>query len=291
MLSVHKLVETDANLNIVMEKLKADQDLGNHVSSDMVSHLSEMLSRILQYHHYDAFEKFEEISLIVKSNNFNVKNASKDDQLSKNIDNRSVVTNRQAITAIMRAKELMAGQIRAATPDKALISTAKTAIPNLVKDAAMLKWAGVDFGSAQVNLLQRSLNKLASTSGATQLKLFGKIFGTQSDYWVAQGTLPFAEEKPVEGNEIRGEGVNTLVYWVTDNLLTDWIQLPEASPDQMVAAKMIKYAFTGDLNASIDSCPPFPGKERHLLRAQVARIAHATELCPLDTFVAPEEDG
>lgn len=60
-------------------------------------------------------------------------------------------------------------------------------------------------------------------SGATQIKLFGKIYGTERDYWIAQGVLPFSEEKPIAGNEKRGEGVNALVYWVTDNLLADWI--------------------------------------------------------------------
>jgi hypothetical protein len=35
----------------------------------------------------------------------------------------------------------------------------------------------------------------------------------------------------------------------------------------MIASRMIKHIFTGNLNASIDSNPPFPGKERHFLRA------------------------
>ena len=76
--------------------------------------------------------------------------------------------------------------------------------------------------------------------------------------------------------EKRGEGANTHVFWVTENLLKDWIQLPDAEPLQIEVSKQIKHIFTGDLNASIDSCPPFPGKERHLLRSQLARITHAT---------------
>jgi len=43
------------------------------------------------------------------------------------------------------------------------------------------------------------------------------------------------------------------------------------------------------LNAEIDSCPPFPGKERHLLRATVARITHATEICPKGKYEVDEE--
>lgn len=52
---------------------------------------------------------------------------------------------------------------------------------------------------------------------------------------------------------------------------------------------MIKYLFTGDLNSDVDCCPPFPGKERHMLRAQLARISHATELCLKGSFEIDEE--
>ena len=48
---------------------------------------------------------------------------------------------------------------------------------------------------------------------------------------------------------------------------------------------------TGDLNASIDSNPTFPGKERHFLRAQLARIFHATAIVPKGLFEIDEETG
>ena len=71
-----------------MRQLKQEQDLGNAVSSDLYSHLTEVFSRIIQYHHYDAFEKFEEISLLVKETNFAVKDPVRDhelrDKISKN---------------------------------------------------------------------------------------------------------------------------------------------------------------------------------------------------------------
>lgn len=37
--------------------------------------------------------------------------------------------------------------------------------------------------------------------------------------------------------ESRGVGVNELVYWVTDNLLNDWVQLPDAHPKHIVCAR------------------------------------------------------
>jgi radial spoke head protein 4A len=89
--------------------------------------------------------------------------------------------------------------------------------------------------------------------------------------------------------ELRGTGANTHVFWVTTNLLSDWIQLPEVSPEHLIVAREIKHVFSGNLNSTIDSCPPFPGKERHLLRATLARITHATELCPKGMYEIDEE--
>jgi radial spoke head protein 4A len=48
--------------------------------------------------------------------------------------------------------------------------------------------------------------------------------------------------------------------------------------------------FSGNLNSKVDSCPPFPGKERHLLRETIARITHGTEICPKDMY-APDEEN
>ena len=59
----------------------------------------------------------------------------------------------------------------------------------------------------------------------------------------------------------------------------------------MVAARQIKHTFTGDLNASIKSNPPFPGKERHFLRAQLARIVHSTSIMPAGMLTQEEDDN
>jgi radial spoke head protein 4/6 len=49
----------------------------------------------------------------------------------------------------------------------------------------MLEWAGINFGEDTTFVIQKSLKRLASLSGADSLRLFGKIFGTKKDYWVA----------------------------------------------------------------------------------------------------------
>ena len=57
----------------------------------------------------------------------------------------------------------------------------------------------------------------------------------------------------------------------------------------MMITREIKAILTGNLNASIESCPPFPGKERHYLREQLARITHGTEICPKGLYEIDEE--
>ena len=128
-------------------------------------------------------------------------------------------------------------------------------------------------------------------SGASKLSFWGKMCGTKKDYWVVNGVLNHVEE-PAQDRSIekRGQGVNACVWWVTDNILSDWVQLPECQAQHIVAARMIQHVMTGNLDGTIVSNPPFPGKERHLLRAQLARLTHATELCPKGAFEWDDEE-
>lgn len=163
-------------------------------------------------------------------------------------------------------------------------------MPNVQEEARLFEWAGVSFGEEETYKLSKAMKRLATLSGASRLRFWGKILGIQRDYWIIEGVLDSAEEDRAHwSHEKRGEGVNKLVYWVNDNLLEDWIQLPDATPEHIKAARLIKHVCTGNLNATIDSNPPFPGKERHFLRAQIARITHGTYIVPKDLIVIDEE--
>jgi len=164
------------------------------------------------------------------------------------------------------------------------------AIPNFTEEAEMLDWAGINFGEDNTLRLSKSIKRLAIMSGADSVRFAGKIFGTQSDYWVAMGKLAEPEEDSKDSSvEARGKGVNETVFWVTDNLLSDWIQLPDCRPNDIKQARQIKHIFTGDLNANVDTNPAFTGKERHLLRATLARIFHATQIVPKGLYAVDEE--
>jgi radial spoke head protein 4/6 len=163
-------------------------------------------------------------------------------------------------------------------------------IPNVQDEARIFEWAGVSFGEEETYKLSKALKRLATLSGATKLRFWGKVFGVQKDYWVIEGVLDAAEEDRGHWTqEKRGEGVNRYVYWVNESLLEDWIQLPDVTPAHIMAARMIKHVCTGNLNAPIDSNPAFPGKERHFLRAQIARITHGTTIVPKGLLDLDEE--
>jgi hypothetical protein len=61
-------------------------------------------------------------------------------------------------------------------------------------------------------------------SGGDKFRFAGKIYGTMKDYWVVSGVRSTEVESQVSRDaEPRGEGVNATVFWVTDNLLHDWV--------------------------------------------------------------------
>jgi len=153
--------------------------------------------------------------------------------------------------------------------DSGLLSKShKFSTSNIEHICEMMEWAGISFGEEEMYKLNKSVKRLAEMSGASSLYFKGKIYGTKKDYWICSGTLGGDEESGLPaGQEPRGKGVNAVVFWVTDNLLSDWIQLPDCRPEHLIIARMMKHVMTGDLNACIESNPPFPGKERHFLRA------------------------
>ena len=161
-------------------------------------------------------------------------------------------------------------------------NTAINFLSDLRSDAKIFEWAGVSFGEYDIMLLQKSMQKLVATCGASSLRLWGKIRGTQKDYFIAEGTGGAAEEgeEPVEGVEARGTGVNKFTYWVCNGPMGAWTQLPDCKPVDLENARSIKYNFSGNLDQKIFTNPFYFNTEKVYLRAQIARISHSTTLVP-----------
>ena len=95
------------------------------------------------------------------------------------------------------------------------------------------------------------------------------------------------------GEEKRGKGLNENVFWVTNNLLSEWQRLPDVKVKDIVQARLIKKILTGNLDAPVNSYPFFSGKEEALLRAQIARITASTIIVPGGVYApkAAENSG
>ena len=70
------------------------------------------------------------------------------------------------------------------------------------------------------------------------MRLWGKIRGTEKDYYVCEGVVGGGEGGEeegggggaVEGLEARGSGINKYVYWVTNSATSSWTMLPDLTP-------------------------------------------------------------
>lgn len=179
------------------------------------------------------------------------------------------------------------------------------AVQNFLEDAAMFRWAGVGFGQQESYHIGASLRKLASdTPSIDSLRLWGKVLGTEGDYLVAEGVLksipkaadapekvPILPSSPEFDVEPRGDGANTFTYWVSAGGCTPWVRLPAARASQIVASRNMKHIMTGNLDTPVLSMPWFPGKERHFLRAQIARISASCSLATKGWYEPDEEAG
>jgi len=66
--------------------------------------------------------------------------------------------------------------------------------------------------------------------------------------------------------------------------------LPELKPRMIIAARKIKRMLTGNLIQKVITHPSFPGTEKELLRAQIARISSDNMLC-ISSFLKEDEDN
>ena len=64
----------EQTLERIRAQLREAKDIGGNVPQDLYSHLTEVFNRILLHHSDDAYDKFEEISALVKQTNLKFKN-------------------------------------------------------------------------------------------------------------------------------------------------------------------------------------------------------------------------
>jgi len=167
-------------------------------------------------------------------------------------------------------------------------------IPDFTEDAEMLSWAGVGLGEAESYKVMCSMRNLAANQkdGLNKLRFWGKIFGTEADYYVAEAQKDGGEPDETDPDaEPPGQGANQFTYYVTNDLAGDWRRLPDIKPKEIIAARAIKRLVTGNAGSKVITHPAFEGAEEVYLRAQIARITADTVICMNGYLKKEEEEG
>lgn len=169
---------------------------------------------------------------------------------------------------------------------------------NVLADAAMFGAVGVGFTQTEWYNIMLTIKQLGEdpVKGVKTLRFFGKFFGIKRDYYVFEATLNEEPEPAEEGDpntmppEESGTGTNAYIYFVCHQPGGPVSKLPDITPEQIKTARQIKKFLTGDLKAEVSAFPPFPGVEANFLRAQIARIASTTVICPGGYFAVGEDE-
>jgi len=257
--------------------------------SSLFDHLSSVLEKMMsnQTISQSQYDDFEKISSFIKHNAFQYKDPRPASEVNKPKEYSTDLTAwyNECLTLLGKTFKL---DERGAKREV----TSLGAVPNLLSDAQILEQVGVGFGQEETLLLQKSLAQLAARTQARELRFWGKIFGSQKDYFIAEGYLnhSYSDETPSADVEPHGVGTNRLTFWVANSVLDDWYELPLVTPQQIQVSRKIKHIFTGDLNAKINSYPVFPGVEKHYLKAQIVRITFGTSIIPKGLRKVNEED-
>jgi hypothetical protein len=243
----------------------------------LVEHLNRVFKTLILHYPDQALARFEEVSTLIKQK----KDLNEFLKLEDIRTYKEVASDQAAYTGKVK------GHFEAAQPDEEGNIPEQPAVgyvQDLMKEARIFQWAGISFGEQETYRLQKSLKKLSEKVSATQLRFFGKIHGTEKDFYIVEATLGEGEgeddgEKPADV-EPKGTGVNTYTYFVTQDSMSEWIKLPDLTPQELAASREIKVLFTGNLERQIYTNPYFFGQEKHYLRAQISRIIHSTTLFP-----------
>jgi radial spoke head protein 4/6 len=277
-------------LKTILKNIKSAKGL------DLYQHLQEVFKKLILHYPDQSLEKLEEVSYLLKS--ADPEQIKKFLKISDMRNYKDICEQMADYIAIMREtfgskKSGGDGDEEEAEPEAA---APVGYVPDLLEDAEIYQWAGIGFGQQELYRLQKSLKKLAGDSGAAKLKFWGKIRGTDNDYYVAEGEVEAGEEEGGEERapdfEAKGSGINKMTYWVSHSSLDKWVMLPDISPADMGASRRIKILITGDLERQIYADPYFfkaKKTEKFYLRAQIARIVHSTSLCPKGLFRLQEE--
>ena len=236
---------------------------------DYQQHFKELLKEICTIHSKDGYEEFEKTSMFLRDKNTKL-----------NFQFKPIEEKVQRCFQVTPLEEKVLNEHATKNPKKATLLN--NYMEDILSQSKLFEWGGVSFNEEEWYKIRLAMKKILVENDCEYLRFFGKIYGIKSDYYILQGIeKKYPMKNPPVHVETRGnEGINRYTFWVSNSVLEAWYELPDITHEQLVASKQFKYHFTGDLNSKVKSFRTFPGKEMHLLKCQIVRILHSSNIVP-----------
>ncbi|XP_063719619.1 radial spoke head protein 4 homolog A-like [Symsagittifera roscoffensis] len=291
----------------------------NQNGINVYDHMCKIITKIISEKPENAVDAFEDISKALKKSLFKPQ--------FDTVQDKPVVPKAYQIAETQKKLFRKAEDDEITPPEGE--EEVLTPLTNLMENAFYFEEAGVGLSREEMFRIYLALRQLVDIYPLQKVRFWGKVLGTNADYYVAEvefregedteeetyiepnpnlGAKPPMDEatnlenledplpKPdwkapvVIPHEEKGYGVNKFTYFATSQLGEDWTRLPCVTPAQIDGARRIKKLFTGDLDAPVLSYPPYPGTEKSYLRAQIARITASTNISPINFYMFDEEE-
>ncbi|CAF0802483.1 unnamed protein product [Didymodactylos carnosus] len=269
---------------------------------NLYDHLAHCLTRLLNEQPRNSTEIFEDISKDVKRETSRPQHDTLRDRDAPDSEHSLAEEQKPLFEKPDNADQL---------DDEALQSP----LPNLLEYAYYFEQSGIGLGREETYRIWLALKQLVDKHQFEKVRFWGKIFGIQKNYYIAEvkfGDDEMADEEEEEqkdsedGKEIEEEEqeqeedpLPKSTFKTPQEVPKEergtgagmpWTKLPQVTPAQISQARNIKLFLTGDLNREITSYPSYPGVEKHYLRAQIARISATTHVSPAGRFKFNDEE-
>lgn len=201
-------------------------------------------------------------------------------------------------------------------------------LPNCAHQSFLFEQAAIGVGREEMQRIFLALKQLIFNHPLTSIRFWGKLFGLEANYIVAEVEFREGEgedeeeekeeekvetslddeesdDAPAEENELPKStwklppvvpkeeartGANKKVYFVCNRPGDTWVKLPHVTPTEINVSRQIRKFLTGSLEAPVLSYPPFPGVEKNYLRAQIARISSSTQISPAGFYMFDDDE-
>jgi hypothetical protein len=131
-------------LERIKNQLKEAQNTGHGVQQDLYSHLTEVFNKVIMNNPADAYDKFEEISALVKQTHLKFKDPQMDSEV--NTTHTKPPASSAAIH-VNKTRDLLSGTTQGVT--SSMLSKKAFTLPNFAEEAEMLEWANIGFGEEE----------------------------------------------------------------------------------------------------------------------------------------------